>query len=47
MPCQQTVVEATCEPLLHGIFVFLHAVSILIYAYGSFYFFILSVATGM
>lgn len=47
MPCQQTVVEAMCEPLRYGIFVLLHAVSILIDAYGSFYFFILSVATGM
>lgn len=47
MPCQQTVIEATCEPQRHGIFVLLHAVSILIDAYGDFSFFILSVAIGM
>lgn len=47
MPCQQTVIEATCEPLRYGIFVLLHAVSILMYAYGDSSFFILSVAIGM
>lgn len=47
MPCQQTVIEATCKPLRHGILVLLHAVSILIDAYGDFSLFILLVAIGM